>query len=324
MRLFRQLWWQADAVRQFVDCHAGIHALARPVDDMANGVAIVGQGVTDDVGTEQRFGVTRAEHLGIEPHQQIHRIGPGIEVAIGGPADGIEIREGTVEIVAREQNPLLRVPDNHVIRCFAGGHDKFKIDTGQTNGCSLFGHQARRRHHAGAHALKRTIAGPDPDPDDFIRIGKADPELALGAGLHGPRGARVRRLFDQRVFRPLVAGDDLRRVVFGKDRCARDMVAVGVGQNDRLYRKTGDFAEFSQNIRRRRRGLGGVDDDKAVIADNHVDIRRRKAERHIDIVGKPDDVLPEIRRMRFQFGMHVSASFAGSDRAAVISSTSQA
>ena len=89
------------------------------------------------------------------------------------------------------------------------------------------------------------------------------------------------------------------------------MVAVGMGQDDGVYRQIGNLAEFGKYVRRRRGGLGGVDDHKAVVADNHIDIRRGEAERHVDVIGKPDDVFLKIRRMRFQFGMHVSASFPG-------------
>ena len=141
--------------------------------------------------------MTRAKHLGFKRHEQIHRVGPGVEFTIGGPADGIEIGKGPVEIVTRKQDFLLRVPDDHMVRRFTRRHDKFKVDAGHGDGCSLLTDQARRLHHAAPHALKRAIAWTDPNADDFIRIGQANAELTLGARLHRKLCTRMQRIFNQ-------------------------------------------------------------------------------------------------------------------------------
>ena len=72
------------------------------------------------------------------------------------------------------------------------------------------------------------------------------------------------------------------------------MIAVGVREDDRLDRLVREFAKL------RRDSLGvikhhpGVDNDDAIIANDHRDIRHTEPNRHVDIVGNLDDLLGEL------------------------------
>jgi len=71
--------------------------------------------------------VAGGQDFGFERHQLVQRESPGIKVAILGAADGIEVREGSVEIISTEQGLLVRIPDNHVVRGFARRNNQLKL-----------------------------------------------------------------------------------------------------------------------------------------------------------------------------------------------------
>ena len=94
------------------------------------------------------------------------------------------------------------------------------------------------------------------DPDDFIRIGQADSELALGARLHGLCGARMFGGVNQRIIRIPLALDHFRGIISGKDGGARHMIAMCMCEDDRL--------EIVSQIKGVDEAVMSIDDDKTV------------------------------------------------------------
>ena len=82
------------------------------------------------------------------------------------------------------------------------------------------------------------------------------------------------------------------------------MVTMRMCENNIGYRLVGDLAKLGENVGCRRCGFCSIDDGDGFNPNDHIHIRCRKAERHIDVLGKRNDLLGEIFRMLFQFRMH--------------------
>ncbi len=291
-------------MRQLVNRKASVHAIARFIDNVPDRVAVICKRLFDRFSAKQRLGMAGAKHVWTERHQQIHRIRPSVKIAISCAANGIKIGKRAIEIIAADQHFLFGIPDNDVIWRLARCAHQFQIDAVHAQLFTLVANAAGWRQSARAHPLKRARARTDADANNFIWIRQTNSKLTFGAHLHRFDGLRVIRSDKQRILRKPRACQNLGAAALGKDTGTGHMIAVRVRQNDRLDRQIRDFAKLGKDILCRRSGFTGVDDDQTIIADNHVNIGRRKAKSLVNIVCKLNDFFFKILRMRFEFRVH--------------------
>ena len=68
----------------------------------------------------------RHQYLRLVAPHQVDRLGPELRVPRGGAPDGVEIREGAVDVVAGEEDFPLRPPDVDLVVGLARGVNELK------------------------------------------------------------------------------------------------------------------------------------------------------------------------------------------------------
>ena len=86
------------------------------------------QRLHDDLLADERPGVLRHENLGLVAPHEVDGLGPELRVPRGGAADGVEIREGAVDVVAGEEDLPLRPPDVDLVVGLARRVDELEGD----------------------------------------------------------------------------------------------------------------------------------------------------------------------------------------------------
>lgn len=128
-RRARQMRRQRNACRNFVGSQTLVDIAQGLIVQIADAVAVVGQGLADQLRTDQRTGVARHQNLGIERPHRIQGIGPLARIAIRRAANRIEVRKRLVDVVARQQDAAIRQPHIDLVVGFTRRMHQLETDT---------------------------------------------------------------------------------------------------------------------------------------------------------------------------------------------------
>ena len=235
-------------------------------------------------------------------HHLVDAGDPVAERAPRRPAQRIEVRPGLVEVVPRKDHPLPGQPDVELVRGLARRGNQLEADPGDLEAFALAREAVRRldlhrrpsapRRRPPAHSVEHHVAGRPP----FRRNRDADAHLLLGEqvealGVGRPDAAPEPLLpHEGRFGTEVVPGPHLDALVrLVERRRAVGVVPVAVGVDDGPHRQGRDLLEGRTDLRGGGRQLAGVDDDDAVVADDHRVCRDLVAERRVDVLGDPCD-----------------------------------
>ena len=234
----------------------------------------------DALAAAQRTGVAGHQELGVQGADLVQAGGPLLHVPVIGAADGVEVGEGLIDVVAAEHHLLLRQPYEQLVLGLAGGVHQFQLDAGD-GGFQALIHGVVRRQGEQRALFADAQMGADAVVD-ALALGQMVAEHAHGARgddrpdlIHHPVDVIAGALVG--VHRHLAGG--------GEGPRAEHMVGVVVGVDDRRDRLVGDLAEGGQHRFPFRHRFHGVDDNDAVVAFQHNGIGEAEAHRHVNAVG---------------------------------------
>ena len=143
IRVFRERRRELDEAGDPVDVVALVDVAQRLVVDELDAVPVGGQGLHDDLLADEGSRVLWHQYLRLVAPHEVDRLGPEHRVPRGGAADGVEVRECSVDVVSGEEDLPVRPPDVDLVVGLAGR-------VNQLEGEAAFGDGQSVREHVGS------------------------------------------------------------------------------------------------------------------------------------------------------------------------------
>jgi hypothetical protein len=290
---------QADRHRQLVRRQPGVHAAHGLVVHVADRIPVVAQHGGYLRPARERPAMAGHQELGLVRADAVEAVGPLPRIAVRRAADRVEVREGLVEVVARQQRRAVRQPDEQRVVGLARRVLEPQADAG--DGFLQHRGEGPRRPQDGQRAA---LAQPQERPHAEVAEGIAAEPVTV----HAQRAPVHHRpqLGDERVERRvqrLVGIDDRRLPGLHEAGGAEGVVRVVVRVDDGLQRPAaGDAPKLRVDHPRILHRLHRVHDDEPVVAHQQDRVGDAVAHGHVHAFRDLDDFLAELLAVLGQRG----------------------
>lgn len=121
---------QRDCCGEFLRGHACVHALYSFLKDMLQSFTIMSENLSYVFPAEKRVGMPRSQHFGFKHCCEPETGTPRGDVPAACSPHGVDVGEGTIQIVAAEDYFFFRKPYGKRIAGFAGGCEEPQFHSG--------------------------------------------------------------------------------------------------------------------------------------------------------------------------------------------------
>ena len=171
VRVFGERRRELDQAGDPVDVVALVDVAKRLVVDELDAVPVSRQRLHDDLLADKGSRVLRHQYLWLVAPHEVDRLGPEHRVPRGGAADGVEVRECSVDVVSGEEDLPVRPPDVDLVVGLAGRVNQLECEAAFGDGQSV-------REHVGCALVLRlcsVLIYPEKQKMTFLYICRLGP-----------------------------------------------------------------------------------------------------------------------------------------------------